>query len=88
MFELGNRLVGIYKTNDCTHHVAIDPDRIGLGAAAPATKIVDDRQPDQAVINDEDDGAQQQQLLPDNHDAAAADVVTTSSSAEISADSS
>uniref|UniRef100_A0A914WG85 Uncharacterized protein n=1 Tax=Plectus sambesii TaxID=2011161 RepID=A0A914WG85_9BILA len=38
MFELGNRLVGIYKTNDCTKHVVIDPDCIGLGPPLPAVR--------------------------------------------------
>ena len=48
MFELGNRLVGIYKTNDCTKHVVIDPDNIGLGppivaaARAPQTELEKD----------------------------------------------
>lgn len=26
MFELANRLVGIYKTNDCTKTISIDPN--------------------------------------------------------------
>ncbi|TKR95530.1 hypothetical protein L596_009685 [Steinernema carpocapsae] len=28
MFELGDRLVGIYKTHDCTKNVCVDPDKV------------------------------------------------------------
>jgi structural maintenance of chromosome 4 len=31
MFELADRLVGIYKTFDCTKHVVIDPQMIPVG---------------------------------------------------------
>ena len=27
MFELANRLVGIYKTSDCTRSVTVDPEK-------------------------------------------------------------
>ena len=29
MFELADRLIGIYKTDDCTKTVTIDPMKIG-----------------------------------------------------------
>lgn len=34
MFELADRLVGIYKTNDCTKSVAINPSAFTIGAGA------------------------------------------------------
>ena len=33
MFELADRLVGIYKTHDTTKSVTIDPYKIASGAA-------------------------------------------------------
>lgn len=32
MFELADRLVGIYKTNDCTNSIAIDPHAFTIAA--------------------------------------------------------
>ena len=34
MFELADRLVGIYKTDNCTKSVAINPGQFVVGAAA------------------------------------------------------
>ena len=31
MFELADRLVGIYKTDNCTKSVTIDPRRLSMG---------------------------------------------------------
>lgn len=31
MFEVGNRLIGIYKVNGCTHNVVINPDSVENG---------------------------------------------------------
>ncbi|CAI5443939.1 unnamed protein product [Caenorhabditis angaria] len=28
MFEVGNRLIGVYKVNDCTHHVVLAPKQL------------------------------------------------------------
>merc|ERR1712154_702490 len=40
MFELANRLVGIYKTNNASKSITIDPELFNLpGAAAAATNI-------------------------------------------------
>jgi structural maintenance of chromosome 4 len=36
MFELADRLVGIYKTNDCTKSVTINPGAFAVGAAVKA----------------------------------------------------
>jgi len=39
MFELANRMVGIYKTNNCTNSVTINPNAFRLGVQpAPNTK--------------------------------------------------
>ena len=40
MFELADRLVGIYKTNDCTKSVTINPGAfaVGPGAVPPAAQ--------------------------------------------------
>ncbi|KAI8993468.1 RecF/RecN/SMC N terminal domain-containing protein [Pilobolus umbonatus] len=35
MFELADRLVGIYKTSDCTRSIAINPNMIALLTATP-----------------------------------------------------
>ena len=32
MFELADRLVGIYKTNNCTKSIAINPKSVGVPA--------------------------------------------------------
>ena len=34
MFELADRLIGIYKTHDCTHHVVLDVDMLSRKIAA------------------------------------------------------
>ena len=36
MFELADRLVGIYKTENATKSVAINPGQFAVGAAVPA----------------------------------------------------
>ena len=36
MFELADRLVGIYKTDNCTKSVTIDPYKIGQHSSATA----------------------------------------------------
>eukprot|EP00970_Alexandrium_tamarense_P017625 scaffold10273_cov241-Alexandrium_tamarense.AAC.1 len=48
MFELADRLVGIYKTNDCTKSITINPrlyskeGKVSLPAeAAPQTPLLD-----------------------------------------------
>ena len=35
MFELADRLVGIYKTDNCTKSVTIDPFKIGHTSSPP-----------------------------------------------------
>ncbi len=35
MFELADRLVGVYKTNNCTKSVAIDPRAFGVASGQP-----------------------------------------------------
>mmetsp|Transcript_20177 Transcript_20177/g.33455 ORF Transcript_20177/g.33455 Transcript_20177/m.33455 type:complete len:114 (+) Transcript_20177:2-343(+) len=35
MFELADRLVGIYKTNNCTKSVTIDPRAFGVASGQP-----------------------------------------------------
>ena len=37
MFELANRLVGIYKTDNTTKSVAINPDSFVVGSSHPAS---------------------------------------------------
>ena len=41
MFELADRLVGIYKTDNCTKSVTINPHKLRVGAppTAPPTTI-------------------------------------------------
>lgn len=36
MFELADRLVGIYKTDNATKSITIDPRRFAVGSDAPA----------------------------------------------------
>ena len=35
MFELADRLIGIYKTHDCTHTIAINPRHISIPVPMP-----------------------------------------------------
>jgi structural maintenance of chromosome 4 len=58
MFELADRLVGIYKTNNCTKSVTIDPRAFGVSAqqngrsaSAPAP-LVDNTNTDKRAQND------------------------------------
>ena len=37
MFELADRLVGVYKTNNCTKSVTIDPRAFGIASGQPLT---------------------------------------------------
>jgi structural maintenance of chromosome 4 len=39
MFELADRLVGIYKTNNCTKSVTIDPRSFGVASGQPTSLI-------------------------------------------------
>lgn len=39
MFELADRLVGIYKTDNATKSVAIDPGAFVVGATGPAPAV-------------------------------------------------
>ena len=39
MFELADRLVGIYKTNNSTKSVAINPQKIALAAHKKASEV-------------------------------------------------
>jgi structural maintenance of chromosome 4 len=40
MFELADRLVGIYKTDNCTKSIAINPGAFSVGSAAsPASAV-------------------------------------------------
>jgi hypothetical protein len=34
MFELADRLIGIYKTHNCTHSIAINPGRFAIKGSA------------------------------------------------------
>ena len=40
MFELADRLVGIYKTYNCTKSVTINPDAVGTPNSHPITNKV------------------------------------------------
>ena len=40
MFELADRLVGIYKTYNCTKSVTINPDAVGTPTSHPITNKV------------------------------------------------
>ena len=37
MFELADRLVGIYKTDNCTKSVTIDPNKLSQGLRPAAS---------------------------------------------------
>ncbi len=39
MFELADRLVGIYKTDNCTKSVTIDPQKIGQNVNIPQPAV-------------------------------------------------
>lgn len=52
MFELADRLVGIYKTDNCTKSVAINPRSFVVGAGgqeAPQRAVADENRPQNAI---------------------------------------
>ena len=53
MFELADRLIGIYKTHNCTKSVTIDPHKIGqavMATAGPSTSSCSHSQPTSAEV--------------------------------------
>ena len=53
MFELADRLIGIYKTHNCTKSVTIDPHKIGqavMAAAGPSTSLYSPSQPPPTAV--------------------------------------
>jgi structural maintenance of chromosome 4 len=41
MFELADRLVGIYKTENCTKSITINPNSFAVKGAEPKPAVVD-----------------------------------------------
>uniref|UniRef100_A0A1I7XYB7 Structural maintenance of chromosomes protein n=1 Tax=Steinernema glaseri TaxID=37863 RepID=A0A1I7XYB7_9BILA len=54
MFELGDRLVGIYKTYDCTKNVCVDPDEVAKAAQDVGEKLRKNRA-DRRVLSSRQD---------------------------------